>query len=213
MIRLSGFVGIESYDLIWYLTKVARTMGKQVLLVDNSTDYSLAFSIPGLMEAPIGTLFDYNGVSAVVCDNSFQSVWEDQFDYIFVYFGKNTSRFADECDEIFLVTDYQKHNIEFIKNVQLQEDQFAFLVIRDRISSKITPGYVQYEMSNRRFQSSEVILIEDTLEDLENKVLLQHNAVKKLKRFSQSIQEFIITVLGADDEVHTIKTAIKMLRR
>lgn len=134
-------------------------------------------------------------------------------DYTLVYFGYNvTDVLCGMCDEVFLVTDYQKHNVERLKTVQLGNGQYPFLVLRDRVSSKITPEWIQLELQDFEIENDAVFELEDTEADLENKVLLQHNSDKKIKKPSNSMMAFFAAVLLSDFESTEIKKLMKGIR-
>ena len=43
--KIIGFVGIEKYEIMHYLSRVLRQLGQTVLLTDQSTERALACSV------------------------------------------------------------------------------------------------------------------------------------------------------------------------
>lgn len=205
MIRQSAFVGYESYDLIFYLARVLSILGNTVAVVDHSRRRDV---IRCFTDSEDDTLVDYDGITVIADNTDFSD-----FDYVLASYGNDWDGKIRFFDDVFFVTDYQKHNIEALRNIPVTDDQYLFLVIRDRISTKITADYVTQMLGEYGFDSEGVLTLEDSDDDLNNKLLIQYNSVKKTKRFSPSITQFIITVLESDFDEKGIKQAINAVRR
>lgn len=204
-----GFVGIESYDLIIYLAMTMQALNTSVLLIDNSYDQSLAECIPGLPEANDGEPVDYRGITTT----KWLTELPDNYDYVLVYFGKNTEFGLEDVTEVYLVTDYQKHNVNFLKSVELAEDNYPFLVVRDRVASKITPESIRIELEELGIPSESLLALEDTPADLNLKVMCQYNSLSGLAKVSDGIREFINVALSEDYDKAAVKAAFKVVTR
>lgn len=201
-----SFIGCECYDLILYLAKTLNALGASVLIIDNSDDHSLSTCIPTLDSVGLGQPVDYNnGITTV---RGLEDV-PDNFEYVLIYHGKDTLADLSQSNEVFLVTDYQKHNVEFLQQVELDDDNYPLLVIRDRVSSKITPASIQEKLLKFEVDPNDVLVIDDTNDDLQCKVLCQYNAHVGFLNVSTSIKEFIYTALSEYDR-KSIKGAIRL---
>ena len=201
-----SFIGCECYDLILYLAKTLNALGASVLIIDNSDDRSLSTCIPTLDSVDLGQPVDYNnGITTV---RGLEDV-PNNFEYVLIYHGKDTLADLSQSNEVFLVTDYQKHNVEFLQQVELDDDNYPLLVIRDRVSSKITPASIQEKLSKFEVDPNDVLVIDDTNEDLQCKVLCQYNTHVGFQNVSASIKEFIYTALSEYDR-KSIKGAIRL---
>lgn len=217
MTRVSGFVGVESYDLVLYLAKVAKYLydfdkdgnhlgEASVLVLDKSNDNSL--------RSCIDFIDNMDGETVNYCGFEFATSCSDFSDYtiVLIYYGRNLEEDFSICDDLYLVTDYQKHNTEVIKEINVGETTYPFLVVRDRINSKITPDSIFYDTDTCvHFTSKEndLIEIQDTQSDLAARVALQYDGRIDMRGLSESMNSFIIKALNADYQEKDIKTAIK----
>lgn len=209
LIDTIAFVGVESYDLMIYLAKTIDALNASVLLVDNSIDQSLTACIPGLEMNNPGEPVDYNGITAV---KSLEEIPED-FDYVLIYYGKDESADLSFVNEVCLVTDYQKHNVQFLMDVQLDDEIYPFLIVRDRVASKITPESIYYELEELEIDREALIIIEDSADDLNTKVMCQYNSLKGIGKVSDSIKNFIIAILSEEYDEAAVKAAFKLVAR
>lgn len=207
--KVLSFTGVECYDLILYIARVYKQLDKQVLLVDNSTSQSLSHCVPGLVDVNAGTPVDFGGMTAtkhIVAPPS-------NFDFVLIYTGKNAHEIMDYADEIFLVTDYQKHNVAQLLNTELAEDEEPAVIFRDRVTSKITPDTIMAKFTSCGFNVKTLYALEDTTEDLASKVLCQYNTFDQFRKVSPSIKDLIIKVISEDFEEKEVTKALKQAAR
>lgn len=206
LMRTDGFVGIDSYDLVMYAAKVASNLVGSVLVIDRSNDRSLAV---------YADEFRSSDSNCWQCSDFYYTrdlVEKEGYDFVFVYYGSNFAADFSECDDLFLVTDYQRHNVERLSTLRIGEDVFLFLVMRDRLGTKITPESV-YDNINEviRLGKQEEVLIElaDTSADLSSRISLQYDGCINMKSLSDSVNQFLVKVFSADFEEKEIKAALK----
>lgn len=207
--KVLSFTGVECYDLILYIARVYKQLGKQVLIVDNSVSQSLSFCVPGLVDAKAGTPVDFGGITAtkhIVAPPA-------SFDFILIYTGKHSHEIMDYADRIFLVTDYQKHNIEQLLETELADDEEPVVIFRDRVTSKITPDTIMARFTSNGFNVQTIQYLEDTTEDLASKVLCQYNTFDQFKRVSSSVKDLIIKVVSEDFDEKEVTKALKQAAR
>ena len=207
--RVLGFVGVECYDLIIYIARVYKQLGKKVLIVDNSTLQSLSHCITGLIETNDGNPIDFGGITAVKRLKDLLS----GFDFIIVYTGRHSHPIIEYATDIYLVTDYQKHNIEQLLSTPLDDDDEPVTIFRDRVTSKITPETVLSILSSHGFNTQKVYHLDDSTEDLASKVLCQYNHFDHFKKVSRSITQFITDVVSLDFDEKEVTKALKQAAR
>lgn len=209
MLKISGFVGIESYDLILLLAQAIKMTGTPVTIADVSYDRSLQYAVPDLTSDTTTQFSDITYLS-----QKDLSLPQATGSYLLIYFGKNPVQgLLQKCSDVFLVTDYQKHNISFIRELQLPEEAYRFLIIRYKITNKITPDYVCYELKDLGIEQDAIFSFDDSPQDLGNQILLQYNADKTVHKVSQEILNCIACALSGDYEDDTIKRIVKQFRR
>lgn len=208
MIKICGFVGIESYDLILLMAQSLKVIGVDVILTDLSFDKSLFYAIPDGGSSPV---IDFCGLHYF--DESALSHC-NQDSYLIVYFGTNfKSPLLQQCNDLFIVSDCQKHHVARLQHFTVPESVYPFLVIHDKLSSKISAQYLMTELANLEVANEDVIVIEDNAQDLENRICLQYNDNKIVRKVSPQIISFITTALKGDFGMDKIKSAVKGLRR
>lgn len=210
MIRIIGFVGVECYDLIHLLSKVITTLGASCLVIDNSDTKALSCSVPGGLTA--GNCSYYHGVD-FIADISLRDNTDTQsYDYVLIDFGFSNDADMKLCDEVTLVTDFQIHNLERLKQIDVG-DVYRNLVLRDRVSSKLKPEYAISELSMHGITSENTILLEESQQDLENRLLCQYNNVFNFKQACDGMRVFVESALVMDYSVSQIKSAYKTVSR
>lgn len=209
LIDAMGFIGIESYDLIIYLALTMQALNASVLVIDNSDDGSFAECIPGLPETASCEPVDFHGITTV----KDMYVLPDNYDYVIVYFGKNVTDLIGDLNEIYLVTDYQKHNVNFLKSIELFEGNYPLLLVRDRVASKVTPESIRLELEELEIPSESMVALEDSPTDLNLKVMCQYHSLTGMSKVSESVKEFLRLALSEDYEESAIKAAFKVASR
>ncbi|WMJ87535.1 hypothetical protein [Anaerocolumna sp. MB42-C2] len=132
--NIIGFLGIETYDIILYLSKLLFHLNKKVLIVDNSDTEALTYCIPipASMNPKINRIHFCN-LDFIKEKNVTDYLKE--YDYILIDFGFKTNHMEiHNCSYIYLVTDKQQHNLARILNLKCKQE--VFLIIKDRIKNK-----------------------------------------------------------------------------
>lgn len=206
-----GFAGVECYDLILYLAKCIKVLGAEVCIADCSTDGSLADCIPGLEQGAFQTEFD--GMLAVKGLSKLTDVLEcAEGMEVLVYFGK-TYTWLDVCNEVYFVTDQQKHNVRALSKISAMNCAVhKRLVVRGGFYQKITAESINYELENLGIAANDVLYLEDSAVDYENRLYLQYGVVKKLRQISQDGKRFLKFAIGDGCEYKALSKAIKMIR-
>lgn len=200
-----GFAGIECYDLMLYLGRTLNELGLQVLMSDSSSNRALQHCVP-VVEEWETTPIHYNGLDFVI------DLIEppEGYDIILIDFGKSQQQFSSNCNEIFMVTDYQKHNIQWVADCSLPEDIPVTVILRDRISTKITPSAVAVSVG---LPEDCIIHVEDSAEDLEAKVLCQYNSRFAFHKVSKDIKDFIVKFTEGGWTTREVLKAMKSAAR
>lgn len=202
--KVIGFIGIECYDLMLYIALTLRRLGCSCVLIDNSEDASLTYVYQGSMQA--GDVVDVAGIDIARLVDLAQSS-NDQYDYVLVYLGFSEVTTKD-YDEFYCVTDFQRHNVERMKEYAL-DNVCRFLVVRDRTCCTLNPEYLREELANLRITEDAICTIEDTEADVSAKILMHHTSKIRFLRVSASIRSFVERVLEIDFSIKEIDRAFK----
>lgn len=204
--KVFGFVGMECYDLIFYASKTASELGFEVLMVDLSPNKDLSYLYPG--EFNNGDTVDVDGVALI--KGKLEKGCFSGYDYILINYGCNPQSLYI-CDEIYFVTNFQKHNISPLQSLQVPEVP-CYLVVRDRGACSMNYDYILNELPNISVQEEDdIYAIEDSDADVCTRVFLQHSMITKFSKLSSSIKDFVKHVLEADFSPKDIDHAWKHL--
>lgn len=175
-----GFLGVEAYDIILYLTKLLFNLDKKVLLIDNSESGALTccIPIPSTLNPKI-TPISCTGMDFV--KEREVSEYEDKYDYILIDYGfKNTHKDLHNCSFLFFVCDRQQHNIVRLQN--LKPNTEVHVIIRDIVNNKIK-DYILGSLADKINIKDYYCLYRDDL-DKECMLSLQYSNKITLKKLS-----------------------------
>lgn len=192
-----SFVGVECYDIIIYMARILSAKKSSVLIVDNSESKSLAVCVPGGFEASPRTLVDYKGITLV---KDLMNIPSNKFDVVLVYYGRHGKFVAQNSTETFIVLDYQKHSALSILDTEYPDDVPVTVIYRDQAFTKITKDAIVTYLEELDFQIDDSLYVEDTAEDIENRVLCQYNFFQPFSTISASMQELICELLDISDK-------------
>lgn len=203
-----GFVGIDCYDLILYLAKVLSVLGERVLVSDNSDTGALSCCIPEITTWESGTV-NYFGVD---CTQDVNTI-DESYNWVFIDFGFSGRERELECDEIYYVTDYKRHNVKAIAEHLLSADILCGLIMRDRLTSKITMQSVLVDINSNTIAEDASYEIFEQQSDLTAQLMMQYNVGLSFKLMSQSMKEFICAFLSDTFNKKEIMNCIKSVIR
>ena len=204
MSKVLGFYGIESYDIILSLAMVLHNLDLSVSICDWSKDKSLACTIPGLEEESV---CEWNDIRVYRDDTIEPTVT----DYVIIYFGREENG-MELCDEIYLVTDQQKHNVEMMKNLSVPESVYPVVIYR-HFQSKITLKYLKHELEDKGIQDNDYLEIVDTEASVLHRVMYQYDVSKGFGKMDRGIAEICKYVAGTDFAENQINTVILRMRK
>lgn len=182
-----GFIGIESYEIIHYLSRVLIHMNKKVLLVDRSETRSLEYSISAPKELK-QKVADYRGV-----DFSDKIPEKSEYDLVLIFYGFKENKDSSDCDDLFFVTDLQVHNMDRLN--QKNPCKSKYVIVKNMIPLKINEKFVRLyldklELSKERF----IFLLEDK-RDKECMLYCQWEHVFTFHQISSSLKDLILSIL------------------
>lgn len=205
-----GFFGIESYDLILQLAKHLRYVGAVISVADCSVDGSLTACIPGFGFDTNQTEFDdMLAVRGKALVDAIRN--EAGVDELLVYYGDDFSAIG-ECNVAYLVTDQQKHNVDRLHAIQSEPSDGFRLIVRGGFYDKITAESINCELAELQIQNSDVLYLEDSAIDYENRLFLQYGVTKKLRRKSEGVRNFLHFTMDSVYGSDTVSVAIKKVR-
>lgn len=207
MAKVLGFVGVESYDVILTLAVLLRKLNLSVALQDLSFDRSLSYSIPGMCDnGDVNDVCEWCDMLVAGKDYDFPDT-----DYLLIYAGRNLDA-VQSCDEIYAVTDQQKHNIEMVKGLHLMDDQYPVVIYR-HFQTKIKKSYVAYELKCLMLADDALLEINDSEQAIESRVAIQYNVDKCIRNVNRDILNVCKFIVATDFSEKQVESAVKVIKK
>ncbi|PKM51549.1 MAG: hypothetical protein CVV02_06335 [Firmicutes bacterium HGW-Firmicutes-7] len=196
-----GFVGSYKVDMIHYLSRILKALNKEVILIDASEEQLLKTTLPTLADSD---LFTYFGVDCISYSEEkvelSKAVNMKGYDIALVDHGLHVSERIDmEYSIVFIVTDYERHNILSLKkslNNFLNNNMNVVKVYRDVIDTKINKNYINHILNiDVRTKVLAEYEFERTQEDYKCKLLCQYDEVFSFKKLSRKYKEMFADII------------------
>lgn len=190
--NIVGFMGIENYEIIMYVSRILNNLGKKVLMVDYSETGSLAACVP----VPVGLNAKDDIIDFRRTDFTMKIISSDilnEYDDILINFGFNVSDdILDACNHLVFITDQQKQNIENIAALPKVEinDTRKQMVIKDSVESKINQAYILKELKNVVFDDNVYVLDQDENNTI-SKLLVQYDVKFGFRKVSKALKNYL----------------------
>lgn len=199
--KVIGFIGIEQFDIILYLSRVLKNLNKKILLFDLSENFKLSACIPFpdqllAIDNSDCKVIDYSGVDIIMKgegSKKISSFIKQEYDYILIDFGFDLkNKEIIKCNELFLVTDFNKTNISKLNNYLFDSIKNKFLIFRDVVDGKITPIYVLEEhLPNLRIEKNQCSTLYQDYLDTKMKISWQYDDNIRFKKLSIHFKNWI----------------------
>lgn len=216
--RVIGFVGVEEYDIIIYLTTLLNKIDKKVLLIDLSETTALSFC----MKIPQGLdikekIAECNGISytrgAYLREYEEKDTLLTTYDYIFVDYGfKFHSQDLKSCDITTIVTDKQMHHLHRLKGIRYSNKEI-YLILKH-----LEQGDNYLQIKNIFGEKLDITKTYPFLADSVDQVLahsLQYHKTVSTKKLSIEyryfLKDFLLNALNLTKEEY--KRALKEKKR
>ena len=202
--KFIGFLGIDKYDIIHYTSKILNKLGVSTLMIE-----ALSASIP----MPSESIFDYNGVDFVPSLAAAKKHADlRDYDYVLIDFGfQRNNPLIHKCDEIWLVSDMQKHNIMHLRNLRLNPRQPRFLILRDRAYMRIIDYLVQL-LKPLGINKNTVFVLKEDENSYKRMLDCMYDDKISMKKISQDMVEVLKNILAQEFTEPEIKKALRACR-
>lgn len=209
-----GFIGTDNYDIIMYLAKIFSKLNSRVLLLDYSLNQSLTLCIPHPKDMNSQVEYiDYGGIDFTrtmkIKPNKISN-----YDFVFINYGLYHIEDVSYCSHLILTSDIQRHHLDLISNLVIDEEKLLQFVIKDVYDGVMT-GERALKMICKGHSDKGYILYQDSIE-LRNRTILQEAMYPPLKKVSDSLKTYLInTVKSLCSSVtdNQIKLVMKSMER
>lgn len=195
-----GFLGMDKYEYIMYLSRVLYHLGKKVLMVDCSESGALA-SCMLYPESIKNEIIEYRGVMFLDSRNSMDmdpyrelenESHSNEYDYILIDYGFHVNgNGLKSCDHLVYVMDQQAHNIRRLSNLIHLKDIKSNLIIKNVINSSITAKYIISEMNLEHLSTKQTYVVYEDELDANCRMNCQYDGVFRFVKISSQSKNVI----------------------
>lgn len=194
-----AFLGIESYDIIHYFSRLLKNLEYSVLVIDESKESEILTSVP----IPKGEDFELCLCTINYREIDFTKYWKknevSKYDYVLTCFGTNLNEeLLQKHDYLFYVTDLQIQNIKRIQYTRkklIDKSPQQYLVIRDFL------GVKKKRFIERECKFNESHYLSEDITDRKLMLECQYNTVFTFRKASPDLKELLIDMYELDKEI------------
>lgn len=197
-IKKIGFFGAYAYDVILYLARGLSLGGKQVLVIDRSTEQEVIQVIrsPSENDLQLG-IFHFCGVditARVVLPEKMNL--KDDYDVVLYDFGKNMC--PEEyhgCDVICYVLDMYVHNALRIQELEEPENHAKkWMILRDMFRGKAMARY-HTRLTGKAVANDDMFMIPLNRDDFISRFRMETDQFPRIELASEEMQAMIHTMI------------------
>lgn len=190
-----GFIGIDKFEYIMYLSRVIYHLGKKILMVDCSDTGALTASVPFPKEVK-NSVIEYRGIMFLDGRNTenkdpygrkvanLQNLMKD-YECILIDYGYNTDMDGlKTCDRIVCVTDQQLHNIRRVSGIGNLKEVRKCLIIKDYVNCNVTPKYIVSELKIDNLAAGQTYIVYQDETDAKCRINCQYDGVFRFHKLS-----------------------------
>lgn len=191
--RRVGFYGAYSYDIVLYLARVLTLAGKQVLVIDRSTEQEVVRTIRTMQEGELQLgVFRFCGIditARVMLPESMDP--ETVYDVILFDFGGNMCpEEYDSCDVICYVLDMYVHNALRVQEAEALHDKKMWMILRDLFRGKAIARY-HMRLTGKHPAKEDIFSIRLNSDDFIARFRMETDQLPRVEIASEEMQELI----------------------
>lgn len=188
-----GFFGAYSYDVILYLARALYLAGKQVLVIDRSTEQEVVRTIRSISEGELQLgIFRFCGIDVtarVILPERMNQ--EEVYDVILFDFGGNMCpEEYHSCDVICYVLDMYVHNALRVQEAEYVPEKETWMVLRDLFRGKAMARY-HMRLTGKAVAKEDVFSIRLNSDDFVARFRMEADQLPRVEIASEEMQEMI----------------------
>ena len=214
--KMIGFLGVDKYDLILYLSRILYQMHKKVLLIDCSQSKALTYSIPIpnqiLCEESDSYVISYRGVDFTknhILTKDLLKRYQEEYDLVIIDFGFNKDHeLIQNCTHIVLVIDQKLHNWKGLKEVLIPKECQVFLVLYEIYGCKISLFYILEELLIA-IPTDNIFEVSQECVDIKQSIDCQYNDIIRFHRLTKPYERLLYCLITSLYPDHNPKQKTK----
>ncbi len=227
-----GFIGVfDKTDLIIYLAKALKTLGKKVLIIDNTVNQKVRYVVPAINPTK-SYITEFDEIDVSVGFENYEDIkkyigipLEKELEYdiilIDVDSAKNYQNFnIQSCDKKYFITSFDmyslKKGIEILS--QVKETVKLTKVLFSKEISKEDNEYLDYISLDTKINWDENYIIYFPLDTGDQTVIIENQRISRpsLRKLSSQYKEslaYITEDIAKDLSPAQIKKAFKLMEK
>lgn len=188
-----GFFGAYSYDIVLYLARVLCLAGKQVMVIDRSTEQEVIRTIRSVSEGDLQLgIFRFCGIDVtarVILPENMHP--EETYDVILFDFGGNMCpEDYHSCDVICYVLDMYVHNALRIQEAENASGTAIWMVLRDLFRGKALARY-HMRLTGKTVAKEDIFSIRLNSEDFVARFRMEMDQLPRIELASEEMKELV----------------------
>lgn len=185
-----GFIGIEAHDLILYLSRILRALGREVLLVDYADKDGLATSIPVINKGDeIANIVDYHGISYT--RQGLSEAFLQNYDEIIINFGFIQNEHIQSCSQLIYVVDQHKHHIEHMLHCTYHAQKKEVL-LRNMVDCSIDVSYISSKLKEGLMvEDKDIHVLYYDERDIRSGLMAEYNYLVTFRNISKDMKLYL----------------------
>lgn len=189
-----GFLGAYAYDIILYLARSLSLGGKQVLVIDRSTDQEVVRTVRSVKEGELSLgVFRFCGIditARVLLPEQMNP--EVAYDVVIYDFGENMCpEEYHSCNVMCYVLDMYAHNALCVRNADAtKESVITWMIQRDLFRGKAMARY-HIRQSEKKVEKENVFYTRLNVDDFISRFRMEIDQIPRMELASEEMQELI----------------------
>lgn len=201
--KIIGFLGVDKYDIILYLSRILYKLNKKILLLDCSENRALTYSIPMpnhiLCEGDDSYIVNYRGIDCAsnsVITQEIMEKYKQEYHVILMDFGfQENHELVENCTHIVLVLDQKLHNLKRIRQFSLPKECEKFLIFYEVYGCKISLNYIIEELVFDIPEDNIYEVFQDSV-DIKRSIDCQYNDVIRFHKLTKPYQKLLHSIVA-----------------
>ena len=201
--RIIGFLGVDKYDMILYLSRIIYRLNQKVLLLDCSENKALTYSVPMpshiLYQESESFTVTYRGVDfAYNAPATREQLLEYQgvYDVILIDFGfEKNHQLLQNCSHIIFVMNQKLHNMIRVKENSVPKECKKFLIFYEIYGCKISLYYAMEELL-LEIPKEQIFEVTQESVDLKHSIDCQYNEVIRFHKLTKPYQKLLHSIVS-----------------
>jgi hypothetical protein len=191
--NIIGYAGIDTFDIMLYLSRILLKLGRKVLLVDHSETQALSNSIPKVEGLnPSQGIISFRHVDFTLM--TINDMAAQNYDDILISYGFNEPAEDKQLlTRIIYTTDLYEYNLDRVNSL-IYYDPLNIsrqLLIRDILNIKITPEIIAQKI-HKDIKRENVKVLYQNESDLINRLICNCNKSARFMKISGALQGYLI---------------------